>query len=76
MKKIWAAIKHLKEDKVDIDTFETKIYEIEKELEGEEDVIEKLQGELKKGPKRQKSSYGVNITSESFEKLDNCVALL
>jgi head-tail adaptor len=29
MKKIWAAIKHLKEDKVDKDTFDTKIYEIE-----------------------------------------------
>jgi len=42
----------LKEDKVDKDTFDTKIYEIEQELEGEEDVIEKLQGELKKGPKR------------------------
>lgn len=29
MNKIWAAIKHLKEDKVDKDTFDTKIYEIE-----------------------------------------------
>lgn len=53
--KLWTAITRLKEGKVDVDTFETKMYEIEQELEGEEDYMQKLQGELKRSPKRQKS---------------------
>jgi hypothetical protein len=50
-KEIWTAISRLKENKVEVDVFETKMFEIEKELQGEEDVLEKLQGQLK-GPKR------------------------
>lgn len=38
LEKIWKSIKSLKENKVDVDTFETKIFEIEQELEGEEDI--------------------------------------
>lgn len=38
IKKCWTAINRLKENKVDKDTFDTKIFEIERELDLEEEI--------------------------------------
>ena len=55
------------------------MYEIKREIEGEEDVLQKLQGELKKGPPKRGKSYisllGDN-PQESFDKWNASSALL
>jgi hypothetical protein len=77
IEKLWKAIANIKLNKLDIDTFETKMFEFEKD--GEEDEMHRLQGELnKRSPKARNSSLSLlgENPLDQFDRWNASSALL